>query len=68
MSVVSFGSYCNMDHDQYFGTEEGPSIFFSRAEASQIKYQFKNRARLRFAPRKLLKLQIPLYVDIKRPK
>jgi hypothetical protein len=68
MSTLLFGNYCNMDHVQYFGTEEDPSVFFSRAEAFIIKSQFRNRARFRFAPTKLLKLQIPLTLDIERPK
>jgi len=68
MSALLFGNYCNTDHVQYFGTEADPSVFFSYAKDFVFKSQFENRARLRFAPTKLLKLQIPLTVDIERPK
>ena len=68
MSALFFGNYSNMDHVQYFGPEEDPSVFFSWAEAYIIECQFQNRARFRFAPAKLLKLQIPLAIDIERPK
>jgi predicted O-methyltransferase YrrM len=68
MSALLFGNYCNMDHVQYFGTKEDPSVFFSWAEAFILECQFQNRARFRFAPTKLLKLQIPLAIDIERPK
>jgi len=68
MSALFFGNYCNMDHVQYFGTKENPSVFFSCAETDRIKSQFRNRARFRFALTKLLKLQIPISVDIDRPK
>jgi len=68
MSALLFGNYCNVDHVKYFGTEEDPSVFFARADAHIIKCQFRNRARLRFAPAKLLKFQIPLTIDIERSK
>ena len=61
MSALIFGNYCNTDHVQYFGPEADPSVFFSWAKAFIIKSQFRNRARFRFAPTKLLKLQIPYY-------
>jgi hypothetical protein len=68
MSALFFGNYCDINHAQYFGTGEDPSVFFSRAEAFIITRQFKNRVRFRFDPIKLLKLRIPFDVDLKRPK
>lgn len=67
MSVLLFGSYSETDCVQYFGTEEDPAVFFSRAEADRIRSQFRNLARIRFVPTKLLKLRVPLTVDIERP-
>jgi hypothetical protein len=66
MSALLFGSYRTMDLVQYFGTHEDPSVFFSRAEGFLIRCQFINRARFRLAPSKLLKLQIPLAIDIEK--
>jgi hypothetical protein len=68
MSALFFGKYCNVDHVEYCGTGEDWSGFFAHAEAWMIKWQCLNRARIRFAPRKLLKLKVPFYVDIKRPR
>jgi hypothetical protein len=68
MSALLFGDYRNIDRIQYLGTEENQSVFFARAEASRIKQQFQNRRRIRFVPGKMLKLQIPLAVDIQGPK
>jgi len=68
MSALFFGNYCEMDFAQYCGAEESQSEFFTGAEIFNIKTRFMNRARLRFAPRKLLKMQIPFVVDIERPR
>jgi hypothetical protein len=68
MSALLLGSYRDIDHVEYLGSAEDPATFFVRAEGIRIKSQFRNRARFRFAPRKLLTLQIPLAIDIERPR
>jgi hypothetical protein len=68
MSALIFGKYGSGDHIEYLGMKEDQSAFFAMSEACRIKQQFKNRARVRFAPIKILKLQIPFAVDIKAPK
>jgi hypothetical protein len=67
MSALFLGRYREIDHVQYFGSEEDISQFYSSAEAFIIKCQFRNRARICFAPTKLLKLQIPFRINIERP-
>ena len=68
MSGVLLGSYRDADRTRYVGAEEDHEAFFARAEASRIKAQFKNRARFRFVPQRLLKGRMPITVDIERPK
>ena len=52
----------------YFGTSVNPVDFFQLAEAERIKAQFRNRMRVRFAPQKLMKLKIPVTIEIGPPK
>ncbi len=68
MSILVLGEYARRDIAQYVGPQEDPATFFAGAEALMIKCQYENRARLRFAPAKLLKLKIPVAVDIETPK
>jgi hypothetical protein len=68
MSAIIFGKYGSGDHIEYLGMKEDQSAFFARSEAFRIQQQFKNRARVRFAPTKILKLQIPPALDIKTAK
>jgi hypothetical protein len=68
MSGLFFGNYRDIKQVQYFGNGEDQSVFFLRAEAFIITRQFKNRARFRFDPAKLLKLKVPFDVDLKGPR
>ncbi len=68
MSALFFGNFRQIDFAKYFGQEEPASAFLAASEAAQIRYQIKNRARLRFAPLKLFKLKIPFALDIKAPR
>jgi len=67
MAALFFGKYRNVDHAQYCGTSEKPSDFFERSEASVLRSQYANRARIRFAPGQLLKLKSPFALDVRRP-
>ena len=64
MSTLLFGAYRNFDPLQYFGVGEDAPAFFSRSEAFILDRQFRNRIRFRFAPRKLLKRQLPIRAEI----
>jgi predicted O-methyltransferase YrrM len=64
MSAVLLGDFCRADHARDLGPQEEQSQFFTRAEALRIKTQFKNRARIRFAPNRLLTLRVPISLDI----
>jgi hypothetical protein len=68
VSAVLRGDFCRADLAQDLGPQEDLTQFFARAEAERIKTQFKNRAHIRFAPRRLLKLRVPISVDIEQPK
>ena len=69
MSALIFGNYRASDRIEYLGVkQDDQSVFFAESEACRIKEQFRNRARVRFVPSKILKLQIPLAVDIRAPK
>jgi len=68
MSGLLLGTYVEVERAGYLGEEEGMATFFARAEAMRIKSQFRNRARIRFSPQRLLKLKIPIMVDIKDPR
>jgi hypothetical protein len=67
MSALFFGKHRNFDLAQYFGQVEDAADFFSRSEAFMIDRQFRNRVRFRFAPRKLLKRQLPIRAEVKAP-
>jgi hypothetical protein len=68
MSLLMLGSRGTVELAEYLGPKQEASTFFAQSEAIRIKSQFRNRARFRFAPRKLLKLQVPLAVEIERPR
>ena len=68
MSALFLGEYASKDVVQYFGAPEDRAAFFSGAEALMIKCQYESRARFRFAPSKLLKLKVPINVDIEAPR
>jgi hypothetical protein len=67
MSALLFGAYRNSDPAQYFGPGETAPAFFSRSEAFILDRQFRNRIRFRFAPRKLLKRQLPIRAEVEMP-
>jgi Methyltransferase domain len=68
MSAVLLGDFCRADHARDLGPQEEQSQFFARAEAQRIETQFMNRARIRFAPIRLLKLRVPISVAIEQPR
>ena len=68
MSLLMLGKRGDIDLTQYLGPKEDASTFFAQSEAIRIKSQFRNRARFRFAPGKLLKLQVPVAVGINQPR
>ncbi len=68
MSALLFGDYRNIERAQFLGPEEDPSTFFFDAECARIKQQFRNRMRIRFVPKKILNLRVPLALDIEKPK
>lgn len=68
MSALLLGDFRGRDYARDLGPAEQPSQFFVRAEALRIKTQFRNRARIRFAPRRLLELRAPISVDVEQLK
>jgi hypothetical protein len=68
MSAFIFGEYRASDLIAYLGKEEDEVAFFAKSEADRIEAQCYNRARVHFAPSKILKLQFPLAVEIRRPR
>lgn len=64
MSVLLFGTCRNCDPVQCFGSGDDAPAFFSRSEVHILDCQFKNRIRLRFAPRQLLKGKLPVRAEI----
>jgi Methyltransferase domain len=67
MSAFVLGRYRELNLAAYFGTSVNPVDFFRLAEAERIKAQFRNRMRVRFAPQKLMKLKIPVMIEIGPP-
>ena len=68
MSALLLGESRRGDYVRELGPQADASQFFAEAEALRIKTQFRNRARFRFDPRRLLKLRVPISVDIEQPK
>jgi hypothetical protein len=68
MSAVLLGEFCRGDYVRELGPREDTKQFLTQAEALRIKTQFRNRARIRFDPGRLLKLRVPISVDIDEPK
>jgi hypothetical protein len=65
MSAFIFGEYRASDLIAYLGKKEDEAAFFAKSEADRIRFLFSNRGHIRVAPSKILKLQIPLALEIR---
>jgi hypothetical protein len=65
ISCLCLGAY----HDTAgLGQIENLDTFFLQAEADRIRDQYRNRARKRFAPNRLLRFRFPISVEIVKPR